>query len=165
MLVQLADWCYRRRRLVVFLWIAALAAAFALASAFGGETKQDYLQPGSESQAASETLQAKFPQKAGDTVQVVLHSDDGFSSPVVRKSAENLFADVAADPHVMGVASPFSEGSASQISQDGKTAYAAVALDKTANEYTAAQAKSLIEPILAAGDDTLRVEAGGPVAA
>ena len=84
MLVHLADWCYRQRRLVVVLWIAALAAAFALASSFGGETKQDYLQPGSESQAASETLQAEFPQKAGDTVQVVLHSEDGFSSAVVR---------------------------------------------------------------------------------
>ena len=64
-----------------------------------------------------------------------------------------------------GVASPFAEGGASQISQDGKTAYADVALDKTANEYTPAQAKALIEPVLAAGDDTLRVEAGGPVAA
>ena len=165
MLVQLADWCYRQRRLVVVLWIAALAAAFALASSFGGETKQDYLQPGSESQAAAETLQAKFPQKAGDTVQVVLHSEDGFSSAAVRTQAEDIFADVAADPHVTGVASPFSEGGASQISHDGTTAYAVVALDKTADEYTPAQAKALIDPVLAAGDDTLRVEAGGPVAA
>jgi RND superfamily putative drug exporter len=165
MLVHLADWCYRQRRLVVVLWIAALAAAFALASSFGGETKQDYLQPGSESQAASETLRAKFPEKSGDTVQVVLHSEEGFSSAVVRKSAEDIFADVAAAPHVMGVASPFSEGGASQISGDGKTAYAVVALDKTADEYTPAQAKALIGPVLAAGDDTLRVEAGGPVAA
>jgi putative drug exporter of the RND superfamily len=165
MLVRLADWCYRQRRLVVVLWIAALAAAFALASSFGGETKQDYLQPGSESQAASETLQSKFPQKAGDTVQVVLHSEDGFTSAVVRTRAEDIFADVAADPHVMGVASPFSAGGASQISRNGKTAYALVALDKTADEYTSAEAKALIQPVLAAGDDTLRVEAGGPVAA
>lgn len=165
MLQHLADWCYRRRRLVVVLWIAALVAAFALMSSFGGESKQDYLQPGSESQAASETLQAKFPQKAGDTVQVVLHSEAGISSAVVRMNAEGILADVAAAPHVMGVASPFSQGGASQISRDGKTAYALVALDKTADEYTPAEAKALIEPVLAASDDTLRVEAGGPVAA
>jgi putative drug exporter of the RND superfamily len=164
MLVQLADWCYRQRRLVVVLWIAALAAAFALASTFGGETRQDYLQPGSESQAASQTLQAKFPQKGGDTVQVVLHSEDGFSSTVVRARAEDMLAAVAADPHVTGVASPFREAGASQISEDGKTAYALVALDKTADEYTPAQAKALLGPVLNAGDDTLRVEAGGPVA-
>ena len=165
MLVHLADWCYRQRRLVVVLWIAAVAAAFALASSFGGETKQDYLQPGSESQAASETLQANFAQKAGDTVQIVLHSEDGFSSAMVRTRAEDILLGVAAAPHVTGVASPFSEGGASQISKDGKTAFALVALDKTADEYTPAQAKALIEPVLAAGDDTLRVEAGGPVAA
>jgi len=165
MLVHLADWCYRQRRLVVVLWIAAVAAAFGLASSFGGETKQDYLQPGSESQAASETLQANFAQKAGDTVQVVLHSEDGFSSATVRTRAEDILLGVASAPHVTGVASPFSDGGASQISKDGKTAYGLVALDKTADEYTPAQAKALIEPVLAAGDDTLQVEAGGPVAA
>src|SRR4051812_20722221 len=164
MLEQLADWCYRQRRLVVVLWIAALAAAFALASSFGGEIKQDYLQPGSESQAASQALQAKFPQKAGDTVQVVLHSEDGFSSTVVRNQARDMLAAVAIDPHVSGVASPFSEAGTTQISKDGKTAYALVALDKTADEYTPAQAKALLEPVLTAGDDTLQVEAGGPVA-
>jgi uncharacterized membrane protein YdfJ with MMPL/SSD domain len=42
-LVRLADWCYRRRRLVVLAWIAALVASFALAIAFGGELRQDYL--------------------------------------------------------------------------------------------------------------------------
>ena len=165
MLVQLADWCYRQRRLVVVLWIAALAAAFALATSFGGETKQDYLQPGSESRAAAETLRAEFPQRAGDTVQVVLHAESGFSSGVVRERAAGILADVAAAPDVVGVLSPFDAGGEGQISQDGKTAYAVVALDKTADEYAPAQAKALIEPILAAGDDTLRVEAGGPVAA
>jgi len=164
MLVQLADWCYRQRRLVVVLWIAALAAAFALASTFGGDTKQDYLQPGSESQAAAHTLQAEFPQKAGDTVQVVLHSEDGFSLAAVRTQAEKIFTNVAADPQVMGVASPFGEGGAGQISHDGTTAYGLVALDKTADEYTPAQARALIAPILAAGDDNLRVEVGGSVA-
>ncbi|MGH3347894.1 MAG: MMPL family transporter [Nocardioides sp.] len=165
MLVQQADWCYRQRRLVVVLWIAALAAAFALASSFGGETKQDYFQPGSESQAASETLQAEFPQRAGDTVQVVLRSEEGFSSTAVRERAEDIFTAVSADSQVMGVASPFVEGGANQISEDGRTAYADVALDKRADEFTATEAKALIEPILAASDDTLRVEAGGPVAA
>ena len=165
MLVQLADWCYRQRRLVVVSWIAALAAAFALASSFGGETKQDYLQPGSESQAAAQTLQANFPQKAGDTLQVVLHSPDGFSSTEVRTKVEDIFTDLDTNAHVTGVASPFSESGASQVSEDGKTAYALVALDKTADEYTPAQAKALVEPVLAAGDDSLRVEAGGPVAA
>ena len=165
MLVQLADWCYRQRRLVIVLWIAALAAGFALASSFGGETRQDYLQPGSESQAAAKTLQATFPQRAGDSVQVVLHSDDGFSSTAIRERAADVLAQVADDPHVTAVVSPFRGAGASQVSPDGTTAYAVVSLDQTVDQYTPAEAKALIEPILAAGDDSVRVEVGGPVAA
>ncbi len=165
MLVQLADWCYRQRRLVVVLWIAALAAAFALASSFGGESRQDYLQPGSESQAAAQTLQARFPERSGDTVQIVLHSADGFSAATVRARADDLLADLATAPHVVGVVSPFGTGGAAQISPDGRTAFALVALDRTVDQYSPAQARALISPVLAAGDDTLQVEAGGAVAA
>ncbi len=165
MLVRLADWCYRKRRLVVVMWIAALAGSFALASVFGGEFRQDYMPPGSESKAALDTLKAKFPAKSGDTVQIVIHSDAGVSSPAVKARAEKLLADVAGAEHVVGVSSPFSEEGARQISTDGRTAYADVDLDKRDNEFTAAEAKHLVEPILETGDDAMQVEVGGAVAA
>ena len=165
MLVRLADWCYRRRRLVVVAWIAALLGAFALAGAFGGELKQDYLQPGSESKAASDTLEDSFPLKAGDTIQIVVHSEDGVTTPDVQARAEAIFTDVADSDHVVSVSSPYAEGAAHQISGDGTTAYADVALDQRDSDFTPAEAKTLIEPVLAAGDDTLQVEVGGPVAA
>jgi RND superfamily putative drug exporter len=164
MLVRLADWCYRRRRLVVLAWIAALVGAYALAGAFGGEIKQDYLQPGSESKAASDTLEKSFPQQAGDTIQVVVHSPDGIASAEVRAQAEKIFDAVGQSDHVVGVASPFAAGGAQQISEDGTTAYAEVALDERDSDFTPAEAKTLVDPILAAGDDTLQVEVGGPVA-
>jgi len=165
MMVRLADWCYRRRWLVVVAWIAALVGGFALASGFGGELKQDYLQPGSESKAASATLEENFPQKAGDTILIVVHSEDGFRSGDVRAQAQAIFTDVADSDHVVGVASPFGEGGAPQISADGRTAYAEVALDQRDSDFTAEEAKTLVEPLLAAGDDTMQVEVGGPVAA
>jgi RND superfamily putative drug exporter len=165
MLVRLADWCYRRRWLVVAAWIAALVGGFVLASGFGGELKQDYLQPGSESKAATATLEENFPQKAGDTIQIVVHAEDGFLAPDVRTRAQAVFADVAGSDHVVGEASPFDEGGAPQISGDGTTAYAEVALDQRDSDFTPEEAKALVEPILAAGDDTMQVEVGGPVAA
>jgi RND superfamily putative drug exporter len=165
MLVRLADWCFRRRRLVVAAWIVALVGAFVLANAFGGESRQDYLQPGSESKAAADRLEAAFPQQAGDTVQVVVHAEGGVSSPDVRARAERIFAEVAKSDHVVGVVSPFTDEGAAQISEDGTTAYAAVALDQRDSDFTPEQAKALVEPILEAGDDTLQVEVGGPVAA
>ena len=165
MLVNLADWCFRRRRLVVVAWLGALIASFLLAGAIGGDFRQDYLQPGSESQAAAKTLEKSFPERSGDTVQVVLHSDAGVTSPQVRARAEEIFGVVAGNDHVVGIASPFAAGGAAQVSEDGTTAYADVALDMTVNEYTPAQATALVEPILAEGDSSLQVEVGGPVAA
>ncbi|MCW2765980.1 MAG: family transporter [Nocardioides sp.] len=164
MLIRLADLCYRRRRVVVVVWLAALLGAFALAGAFGGELKQDYLQPGSESKAAADTLARSFPQKSGDTIQVVVHSDSGVSSPDVTAQAEAIFAEVATEKHVVGVASPFAADGARQISADGTTAYAEVALDKTHSDFTIQEAKDLVEPILASANDTLQVEVGGQVA-
>ncbi len=165
MLERLADWCYRRRRLVVAAWVVALVGSLGLAGAWGGEPRQDYLQPGSESQAASATLQETFPARAGDTVQVVLHADGGVTAPAVRARAEQVLADVAASPHVVGVTSPFAADADGRVSADGTTAYADVLLDRADNEFTPAEARALVEPVLAAGDDTLRIEVGGPVAA
>jgi putative drug exporter of the RND superfamily len=165
MLVQLADWCFRRRRIVVVTWLGALVVSFLLAAGLGGEFRQDYLQPGSESRAASQALDSSFPQRSGDTVQVVLHAEQGVSSSRVRDRAEALFADLARNADVVGIASPFAEGGAAQISADGTTAYADVALSATVDEYTPARAAALVDPVLEAGDSTLQVEVGGPVAA
>jgi RND superfamily putative drug exporter len=164
MLVRLADLCYRRRRWVLALWVAALLGSFALAGAYGGDAKQDYLQRGSESKAAAETLVSSFPVRSGDTIQVVVHSDSGVSSAQVRARAEKVFADLADADHVVGVLSPYSSQGAGQISADGTTAYAQVALDKTHSDFTVREAKDLVLPVLAAGDKSMQVEVGGDVA-
>jgi RND superfamily putative drug exporter len=164
MLVRLADRCFRHRRLVVLAWVAALVGAFLLAGAFGGEFKQDYLQPGSESQQVSNTLKDRFPQKSGDTIQVVVHSDTGVTTPEVRDRVESILADVGDAPHVVSVTSPFTPDGARQVSADDTTAYADVALDMTSDEFTPDEASALVEPILEAGDETLQVEVGGAVA-
>jgi RND superfamily putative drug exporter len=165
MLVRLADLCYRRRRWVLAAWVVALLGSVALAGAFGGDLKQDYLQRGSDSKAAADTLKSSFPLKAGDTIRVVLHSDAGISSRDVRARAEKILADLADEDHVVGVLSPFSPEGAGQISADGRTAYAEVALDQTHSDFSAQDAKDLVLPVLAAGDQTLQVEVGGDVAA
>ncbi len=165
MLVRLADWCFRQRRLVVVVWIVALIGTSAAAAAWGGDFRQDYLQPGSESKAASTTLTDHFPQRAGDTIQIVVHADAGVTSPDVRARAERLFTDVRTSAHVVGLTSPFSDEGGGQVSADGTTAYADVALDKRDNEFTVSEAKALVDPVLRAGDAAMRVEVGGAVAA
>ena len=164
MLLRLADRCFRHRRLVVLAWVVALFGAFAMAGAFGGEFKQDYLQPGSESQQVSNTLNDRFPQRSGDTIQVVVHADSGVTTPQVENRVETILADVAKAQHVVSVVSPYTQHGAHQISADATTAYAEVVLDMTADEFTPNEAKALVAPILATADSTLQVEVGGAVA-
>jgi putative drug exporter of the RND superfamily len=164
MLVRLADACFRHRRLVVLAWVAALVGAFTLAGAFGGEFKQDYLQPGSESQQVSNTLKDRFPQRSGDTIQVVVHSDSGVTTPAVKDRFEAILADIADASHVVSITSPYSAAGVHQITGDATTAYADVVLEKTADEFTPDEAAALVTPIVEAGDDTLQVEVGGAVA-
>jgi RND superfamily putative drug exporter len=165
MLIHLADLCYRRRGMVVAAWIITLFGAYLLAGAFGGDVKQDYLQRGSESKAAADVLTTSFPLRSGDTIQVVIHSPAGVSSPEVRARAEKIFAEVAGEAHVASVVSPFSPEGAGQVSADGRTAYAEVALDRSHSDFSVQEAKDLVLPVLAASDETLQVEVGGEVAA
>ena len=167
MLVNLADWCFRRRRLVVVAWLGALVGVLRSSPArSAGSSGRTTCSPGPSRRAASETLEESFPQRSGDTVQIVLHADArGHRRPRCGPGPRSSSPTSLATTHVVGVASPFAAGGAAQISDDGTTAYADVALDKTDNEYTPAQATALVDPILAAGDDTLQVEVGGPVAA
>ena len=50
MLRGLAEWCYRRRRLVVVTWIVALIGVSVLAQTVGGDLLKTFSLPGTESQ-------------------------------------------------------------------------------------------------------------------
>jgi RND superfamily putative drug exporter len=71
MLDRLTDWCYRRRRLVVVAWLAILITTAVAGSRFGGGDTTDYGTPGSESKAATNLLDERFPARSGDTIDVV----------------------------------------------------------------------------------------------
>ncbi len=166
MLVRVAGWCYQRRRLVVLLWVLALAGTVVASSAIGGTYKADYFAPGSESKAAFDLLRDRFPQKAGDTIQVVFQAPAGVRAPAAKDAIDTLLGDLGKAEHVVGVVSPFGERGAFQISGDGTIAYAEIELDRPAQEFTLEEAKALVDQIRAAdGKGGVQVEAGGQVAA
>ena len=71
---RLASWCFRRRRLVVALWIVALIAISVLSTVGGAESRDNFALPGTSSQRAYDLLGERFPKDAGDSAQVVLKS-------------------------------------------------------------------------------------------
>ena len=75
-LSRLGQFAFRRRRLVLAAWVAALFSAFALSAAFGGAWSADYATPGSDSKAAADALVERFPARSPDTVDVVWRTAD-----------------------------------------------------------------------------------------
>jgi RND superfamily putative drug exporter len=166
MLVTVAGWCYERRRLVVALWVLLLVGTGIAGSALGADFKQDYFAPGSESKAALTVLEERFPDRAGDTVQAVFRAPGGVANGPAKARIEQTLADVAKNPHVLNVVSPFSERGAFQVSRDGTIAYADVELREQGQDFELADAKALVEAIRAGdGKDGVQMEAGGQVAA
>ena len=89
---------------------------------FGGENKQDFLSPGTDSKAAVELLDERFPAQAGDTVTIVVHDDAGVASAEVRAVVEPLVDRVRELPHVVAVTAPWDAGGLRPGLGDGTTA-------------------------------------------
>src|SRR3982074_3062260 len=70
-LSRLASFAYRRRRLVLGLWLVAAIAAIAIAQASGGKTNDTFSIPGTESQNAAAVLTAKLPAFSGGQTSIV----------------------------------------------------------------------------------------------
>src|SRR4029453_716277 len=68
---------YRRRGRGSPLWVAALATAAWLSVAFAGDFQADYSAPGSDSRAALDLLEQRFPAQSGATIDVVVRADAG----------------------------------------------------------------------------------------
>ncbi len=131
MLKRITSWSFQHRRLVVAAWIGILVAINFAAMTFGGENKQEFLSPGTDSKAAIDLLDERFPAQAGDTVSIVIHDDAGVTSPGVLAVAEPLVERVRELPHIVAVSAPWEPGGAAQVSGDGTTGYAIVQLDST----------------------------------
>src|SRR4051812_5097873 len=130
-MAPLARWCFRHRFPVLALWIAALLVLGGLSQAAGDQYSDSFSLPGTESTRALELLQKSFTAQSGDSDQIVFHVKHGsVNDPAVKQRVEGMLARAGKGPNVVGVVSPYSQAGASQVSQDGRTAYATVNMDK-----------------------------------
>jgi RND superfamily putative drug exporter len=92
-LYRLGHWAFRRRRLVVALWIGALVGVGALSQAVKTDTNDAFNVPGTESQRALDLLDKKFPGSGGATARLV------FAAPAGHTLDEKRYAGVV-DPTI-----------------------------------------------------------------
>ena len=160
LLYRLGRMAYLRRWRVVVAWLAVLLASGVGAATLAGETADSFELPGTESVAAMELLEERFPQAAtsGFTARVVFAAPAGGSlaEPVHQAAIAATVAAVAGAPDVVAVADPFQAGT---VSADGTVAFAEVEYGPQRPERAEEALRSAAEPARDAG---LTVELGGP---
>ncbi|MFI1696404.1 MMPL family transporter [Streptomyces bobili] len=165
-MAALAQWCVRHRLVAVLLWLLALGATATAAMIAGSSYSNDYDVPGTESGRATRLLAEGFPGLGGDTDTVVWHTDPGtVRAAAVEQTMTRTLASIADLPGVASVAGPYDDQGAEQISADGRTAYATVTFEDSAENIDRGEAKAVVDTAEAARTDGLRVELGGSAVA
>jgi len=145
--------------MVLIAWAVALAAAFGLSAAFGGEFTNGSSAPGSDSEQAQSLLGERFPAQSGDTVRVVVRADN-VSGAEVQSAVKALLGELGRMPHVTSVEDPYATNGA--ITPDGRTLVARVYLDVTnPNDMPIEDTKKLLATAEAAERDGLKIALGG----
>jgi RND superfamily putative drug exporter len=158
---RFATWITGHRKTVIFGWIVALVLIAGVSGSVGAHYAEEFKLPKSDSQEAFDLLENKFPAQSGDSSQIVFKADAGVESPAVKKKMEGVFKEVEQFPHVSEVASPYKEGGAAAISEDGKIAYATIQFDAPNNKLNKDKTREIISIAKGAAGEGLQVELGG----
>lgn len=160
MLIKLARFSVRHRRLVVGIWVLLVVAVGAISNTLGTNFATVFEIPASESSDVQKLLEANNSNRAGFSGQIVFASPTGVTTDAIKSNMSALFDEVTKLDGV-NVTSPFE--TRGQINQDGTTAFAAVDVSMRSQ----AAIIELGEDIRAIGDkytmDGLQIEYGGEV--
>src|SRR5215218_1909174 len=136
---------YRRRRVVLAVWLSALVVLGGLASVVRGEFDEKFSVPGTESQAALDSLGRTFPQAGGVTAQLVVVAPDGGSvqDTAVRKAIEAGVDRLNATEGVEAATSPFDKYAKGVIADDGGAAIIQIRLEVLNGDISAGTYRAL----------------------
>ncbi len=159
---SLARWCYRRRWVVVAIWVVAVVLALGISRHVGSNYSNSFNLPGTETQKALDLLQQNFPRASGDLDQIVLQATTGkVTDPRLLTQEKNMLAQVAKLPHVVAVISPFAPGGQGQISRNGSIAFAQIEFDQLANKVPKSAVSAVIDTAQRIQSKYLNVQLGG----
>src|ERR1700680_1838124 len=99
---SLATWCFRHRRIVLSLWLAALVCTTLLSSAVGTNYTNSFSLPHTESTRAISILESVSPKLSGDIDRIVFQTSGGVhvTDLAVEQRITAMLATVATLPHV-----------------------------------------------------------------
>ncbi|MGP4044947.1 MMPL family transporter [Streptomyces sp. 2A115] len=158
----MARWCYRHRLVVLFLWLGALFGVGFAGSAAGTDYADTFSLPNTDSTRAYDLMEKAFPESSGDTDTVVWKVDDGtVRDSSVRSRIEPALEEIGQMKGVGEVSSPYVSQGGSQISENGRIAYAQVTFTEQANGVPKELVEDVVDTAQAAEREGLQVELGG----
>jgi RND superfamily putative drug exporter len=162
-LYRLARFAFRRRRLVLAVWLAAAIAAIVAGVASGGKTNDTFTIPGTEAQNAAAVLLAKLPAFSGGQSTIVFATASGtakVTDPAARAAIAAAMARLESIPQVSAVTTPFQSKLVSPSGQValGQVQWSAPAASVTDSSLNAVT--SAMKPVQASG---VQVEYNGSV--
>ncbi|NUU24913.1 MAG: MMPL family transporter [Streptomycetaceae bacterium] len=126
-LYRLGRTIFRRRRLVLLLWLAVLVAVGAGAATASKPATKPFSIPGIEAQKAIDLLDERSPDSGGGgaTARIVFQAKDGqrIDAPQNKAGVDRTMAALQGTPEVAEISDPYSPQT---VSANGSTAYATV---------------------------------------
>jgi putative drug exporter of the RND superfamily len=162
-LARLAGWSHDRRRVVALAWVLILVGVGFASSKLAGDYSMSFSTPGSESDEARAILGERFPERAGDTVEVVFGVDAGaFDTQGVREIVDNTLSAMTRVENVTAAESPYNPGQQqSRVAQSGRVFYATLLLDVPADQFERESARRLIAIAEENERPSVRIELSG----
>src|SRR5687768_14019086 len=106
-LYRLGKFSYRRRWLVISLWLAALLAVGGAAAAFHGTLSNNFQIPGTETQRIADKLKEELPSASGGTATIVFAAPDGGFTDSSKAAVADTLRKLETIPEVRGTVDPF----------------------------------------------------------
>ncbi|WP_018637804.1 MMPL family transporter [Parafrankia elaeagni] len=160
-LQRLGRFSYRRRGLVLALWLGVLLVAGAGAATLSGPTVNGFTMPGTESQRALDLLEERFPEAAADgaTARIVFATPDG--SPLTTQRWQDAVGSVVSSLQGTAAVATVADPYQGRISEDGSVGFAQVTYSVAAADISDEARGTLDHAIETGRAAGLTVEAGG----
>ncbi|GHD45078.1 MMPL family transporter [Mycetocola manganoxydans] len=137
LLYSLGRWAFRARGIVVGAWILILALIGGGALLFNQGLDNAISIPGTESQAALDSLSTTFPQVSGASAQVIVVAADGDTVTDLESQIEASVDALSDLDQVAGAVSPFDENVSGAVNEDETAGLISIQLDGETADITA----------------------------
>lgn len=145
LLYSLGHWAFKARRLVLIGWLIVLVAIGGSAAVFSKGLDNGISIPGTESQAALDSLSTTFPQVSGASAQIIVVAADGqlITDPEYKDALNSVADEMTKLPQIENVTSPFNERINGAISGNDKAGLLSVQFDGATSTITPASLSEL----------------------